>query len=492
VARLKGAKRQKNQLELAFGEGMKSEARSPSSEGTEAPVAKRSAESLAPDEQWIEKVCQRENLWQAFKRVKGNGGSPGVDGMTVDDFADYLKQHWITGSQPGVANAYLHRLAGDNETSHGTAQNVGRVGEDVAEFVLGDAALKGLSVSDRLLQASKYAKMVEESPILTRLFQAGVRAARGGVVGTAQGAVKSRGNVGDALASGAAGGIGNAVVPEAVDAIKAAPGAIRAGVGALSDYLHGAEAVVQPELQGSLRKILADVAADHGITIPDGTAMRDTAEHVGQAIKGKASALYQSIDDALGGQDFKSVNRQLDNAQRALRQDTGIDHDATGDMIEHINALEDKKAQLREDAISAGVDPKAFAESDRLWRQGSALQDLSAKIRQSTSGLPDNLQDGSKAASQANGEVVSPSKLAGRIHSLRDPGRLSQALTQDLSQARGNDLLKAAEAAKARTAEIANRNKLVGHVAKGAAYAVGAGGAGAGLIEGARHLAGNQ
>jgi Transposase, Mutator family len=45
----------------------------------------RSAESLAPEEQWMEKICQRENLWQAFKRVKGNGGSPGIDGMTVND-----------------------------------------------------------------------------------------------------------------------------------------------------------------------------------------------------------------------------------------------------------------------------------------------------------------------------------------------------------------------------------------------------------------------
>ena len=40
MARLKGAKRQKNQLELAFGEGITGEARSLSSEGTEASVAK--------------------------------------------------------------------------------------------------------------------------------------------------------------------------------------------------------------------------------------------------------------------------------------------------------------------------------------------------------------------------------------------------------------------------------------------------------------------
>jgi RNA-directed DNA polymerase len=106
VARLKGAKRQKNQLELAFKEGTKSEARSPSSEGTEAPVAKCNAESLAPSGQWMESVCQRENLWQAFKRVKGNGGSPGIDGMTVDDFAGYLKQHWLAIREQLLSGTY--------------------------------------------------------------------------------------------------------------------------------------------------------------------------------------------------------------------------------------------------------------------------------------------------------------------------------------------------------------------------------------------------
>jgi RNA-directed DNA polymerase len=39
--------------------------------------------------------CQRENLWQALKRLRRNGGSPGIDGMTVDDLTGYLKQHWL-------------------------------------------------------------------------------------------------------------------------------------------------------------------------------------------------------------------------------------------------------------------------------------------------------------------------------------------------------------------------------------------------------------
>lgn len=94
MARLTRAQRQKNQLELAFGEETKSEAPSLAQEGTEAQVAKCCAESRALEEQWMERVCQRENLWQALKRVKANGGSPGVDGMTVDDLTGYLKQHW--------------------------------------------------------------------------------------------------------------------------------------------------------------------------------------------------------------------------------------------------------------------------------------------------------------------------------------------------------------------------------------------------------------
>jgi RNA-directed DNA polymerase len=109
VARLKGAKRQNNQLQLAFGEGMTSEARSQSSEGIEAPVAKCSAESLAPDEQWMERICHRENLWQALKRVKKNGGSPGIDGMTVDELPGYLKQHWLEIREHLLSGTYQPR-----------------------------------------------------------------------------------------------------------------------------------------------------------------------------------------------------------------------------------------------------------------------------------------------------------------------------------------------------------------------------------------------
>jgi RNA-directed DNA polymerase len=42
----------------------------------------------------MEQVVERGNLIRAWKRVRANKGSPGVDGMTVDDLTGYLKESW--------------------------------------------------------------------------------------------------------------------------------------------------------------------------------------------------------------------------------------------------------------------------------------------------------------------------------------------------------------------------------------------------------------
>ena len=89
-------KRQKNQLELAFTEMSRSEAPRDSGEGTETPMAKREAESMAISEQLMEAVCERKNCRQALARVKSNKGSAGIDGMTVEQLPTYLKRHWPT------------------------------------------------------------------------------------------------------------------------------------------------------------------------------------------------------------------------------------------------------------------------------------------------------------------------------------------------------------------------------------------------------------
>jgi RNA-directed DNA polymerase len=87
-------KRQNNQLRLAFSEENRSEAPKSASRGTESSTAKRRTESPAIEEQLMEEACERENCLQALKRVKSNKGSPGIDGMTVEELPGHLREHW--------------------------------------------------------------------------------------------------------------------------------------------------------------------------------------------------------------------------------------------------------------------------------------------------------------------------------------------------------------------------------------------------------------
>ena len=55
----------------------------------------------APQERtMIEEILEPDNLAQAWKRVKANKGAPGIDGMTVEDFPAFAREHW-----PRIATA---------------------------------------------------------------------------------------------------------------------------------------------------------------------------------------------------------------------------------------------------------------------------------------------------------------------------------------------------------------------------------------------------
>jgi len=54
----------------------------------------------------MEEVCERENCPQAFGRVKANKGSPGIDGMRVEELPGYLKQHWPALREQRLTGTY--------------------------------------------------------------------------------------------------------------------------------------------------------------------------------------------------------------------------------------------------------------------------------------------------------------------------------------------------------------------------------------------------
>jgi RNA-directed DNA polymerase len=89
-----GGQRQKTQQYLAYPQEPRGEFRKIQRAGTEPSVVKRESQSPAFEERLMEEVCERENLEVAWRRVCENKGSPGVDGLTIDETRDYLRQHW--------------------------------------------------------------------------------------------------------------------------------------------------------------------------------------------------------------------------------------------------------------------------------------------------------------------------------------------------------------------------------------------------------------
>lgn len=110
-----------------------------------------------------------------------------------------------------VLHPPAERLA-DAEPS--TMRNIGEVGGNVVQFILGDEALKTLSLADRLGIAAKITKVIGESPFATKALDIGMTALRQSTVsgaqtlaqgGTASEAAKTAGITG--LTSGVVGGL---------------------------------------------------------------------------------------------------------------------------------------------------------------------------------------------------------------------------------------------------------------------------------------------
>jgi RNA-directed DNA polymerase len=99
--------RQKNQVELNLGTGTRGEAPKTAVQETEARAARTDIESQgALVGLSMEAIVERENLRKALARVKRNKGAPGIDGMSVDDLAAYLKEHWPTTRDQLLAGTY--------------------------------------------------------------------------------------------------------------------------------------------------------------------------------------------------------------------------------------------------------------------------------------------------------------------------------------------------------------------------------------------------
>ena len=45
--------------------------------------------------QLLEEILSRDNMRLAYKKVKANKGASGIDGITIEEIDDYLKENWV-------------------------------------------------------------------------------------------------------------------------------------------------------------------------------------------------------------------------------------------------------------------------------------------------------------------------------------------------------------------------------------------------------------
>jgi len=67
----------------------------------------------------MEEVVEGRNAKAALQRVKQNKGSPGIDGMTVQELPKYLAEHWIEIREQLLAGTYQPTLVREQEIPKG-------------------------------------------------------------------------------------------------------------------------------------------------------------------------------------------------------------------------------------------------------------------------------------------------------------------------------------------------------------------------------------
>jgi len=55
----------------------------------------RQRELFTDERSLFEKLCDQRNLRSGFKAVKKNGGSPGIDGVTIEEFGNRLEEELV-------------------------------------------------------------------------------------------------------------------------------------------------------------------------------------------------------------------------------------------------------------------------------------------------------------------------------------------------------------------------------------------------------------
>jgi len=401
-------------------------------------------------------------------------------GLNAVPFVDHLGNKVI----PPQGQAALDNLT----TPQNAAQKAGYTAENIVEFLLGDEALKGLSLADKMPKVAKAADVILKNPILkNQILQKMVATgARTGATGALQTFVHTGGDPGKAAevgaTTGALGAAGEAaagithyflpdlgrVVPAGEDTgavskqiakvvKKSGLPAGERGINTLGESLSKDLGVdlktpieIQPEvaIRGGMADTFHSAAADAQTELSEGVAARDVASDFASKLKARASAGYQALDAASGGE-WQRFERSIDNLRAKADELAGIDDEKAGAYSQQADTIENNRDALVKKLINDGaIDANTASQAVKDWAQQSSLARVAKVIKSNI-----------RPASASQPEIVTnPSALEKGLQRLYDDPHqhLQRAMgSQDAADRllngvrSGNDTLKAMEEFKA-------------------------------------------
>lgn len=271
------------------------------------------------------------------------------------------------------------------ESDGSEGQELGGMFENVLEFLAGDAALKALTMSQKLSLGLRIAKVAESSPAAARLLRLGLNASRTGVVSGTQEAVHG-GSTSEVLTSAGTGALTSVGSDVFGDLVKLARPGTKQIAGETLQTLPtwksaGTAARVAEANQGSAKAVLANVAHDaaDAITQRFGQAAPETIRtfrDAAQAVEKAAKPVYETLDKISGGQ-FQAATNELNAANKIARRAASM-----ADLQAAEKSAADAQAKI--DKIFADsegkIAPEDLKNAKSAWRAKKVLEQLHGKI----------------------------------------------------------------------------------------------------------------
>jgi hypothetical protein len=265
--------------------------------------------------------------------------------------------------------------------SANAGESVGKVGENIAEFLMGDEALKSVSVAEKLGLAEKVSKLAKQSPTLAKILSSGLTAIRTGTVGTSQGLAHGE-DAGTALEQGAVTGVGG--------------GAVEAASGVLPKIAGTAKTItsdVPADTESKLVNAVGDIAEKAGFERSDASTLKEATDHLATSYQQRAATAYKQLDDAAPG--FQELKDKIAQGMKAVRAQQQIDPDRAAEIARDL----EKNKSAMEDLLSP-EQKQQWVDADADWSKYKALQTVKGKVNAAATDLTSNaLQDVSKLKS---------------------------------------------------------------------------------------------